>query len=48
MTLDRFLIEHTSMLITTAYVQCSIRVYYYGRGRGCIYHGLIYLLCLWL
>ena len=48
MTLDCFLIEHTNMLITTAYVQYSIRVYYYGRGRGCIYHALIYLLCLWL
>ena len=48
MTLDRFLIEHTNMLLTTAYVQYSIRVYYSGRERGHIYHVLVYLLCFWL
>ena len=36
------------MLLTTAYVQYSIRVYYSGRERGHIYHVLVYLLCFWL
>lgn len=45
-TLDCLLIQFSNMLLTTAYVQYYIRTYYYGRGRGRVYHVLMYLLCL--